>query len=268
MRNLRELDRSEWRVLGAVRVVDATTRLPIARGLDVQAPDARLVRNRSGLYVIRHWDVLAAHEAEFAAPPATPAPGSQTLALTVSDPVGDYLAVAAQIPLPRVSDPAQASTPDSLFQPEVVALYPAASAPVGANWAVLRVNLTETATGDALGGALLRVQSNGNIIARGLTDWRGEALVPVVGVPVTTFSDDENAVVITEISVTLQAAFDAASGTRTPAAAVTAGLAPAALPVVDTVALENAFNALPRTQSTLNIAARRSQSVQLTLNLP
>lgn len=268
MRQLRELDRSEWRVLGALRLIDATTRLPIQRGLAVHAPGAKLLRNASGLYVIQRWDTLVAHETEFAAAPAIPLPGSQTLALTVSDPSGDYLAVAAQIPLPRVSDPAQAGAPNSLFQPALVAMYPSASAPVGVNWAVLRVNLSEGAAGDALGGALLRVRSNGNVIARGLTDWRGEALVPVVGVPVTTFSDDENAVVITEISVTLEAAFDAATGTRTTAADVLAGHAPAALPVVNPATLESGFDALPRIQMALNIAARRSQSVSLVLNLP
>ena len=265
---IRELERNEWRVLGALRLVDATTRVPVARALRVDAPGASLVRNRSGLYVIRHWDVLAAHEGEFLSPPATPAPASQSLQLSVSDPAGDYLPVAAQIRLPRNSDPAQADAADSLFQPAVVALYPSASAPVGANWAVLRVTLTESVSGDALGGALLRVQSNGNVIARGLTDWRGEALVPVVGVPVTTFSDDANAVVITEISVTLHAAFDAQTGSRTPAAAVRAGHAPAALPVVDPAALDSAFNTLPRAQLALNIAARRSQSVLLSLTLP
>jgi hypothetical protein len=265
---LRELERNEWRVLGALRLVDATTRVPIERGLRVDAPGARLVRNRSGLYVIRQWDVLAAHQSEFLAPPALPAAGSQSLALSVADPAGDYLAVAAQVPLPRNADPAQADAADSLFQPIVVPLYPSASAPVGANWAVLRVSLTETASGDALGGALVRVQSNGNVLARGLTDWRGEALVPVVGVPVTTFSDDANAVVITEINVTLHAAFDAAAGSRTPAAEVRAGRAPTPLPVVDPVALESAFNTLPRTQLALNIAARRSQSVLLALTLP
>jgi hypothetical protein len=265
---LRELERSEWRVLGALRLVDATTRAPIERNLRVDAPGATLIRNRSGLYVIRHWDVLAAHESQFAAPPLTPAPGSQSLGLNVSDPQGDYLSVAAQVPLPRNSDPAQADAADSLFQPAVVALYPSASAPVGANWAVLRVSLSETASGDALGGALLRVQLNGNVLARGLTDWRGEALVPVVGVPVTTFSDDANAVVISEINVTLHAAFDPLSGSRTHAAQVREGRPPAVLPVVDPSALESAFNALPRTQLALNIAARRSQSVLLSLNLP
>lgn len=265
---LHELERSEWRVLGALRFVDATTRVPIERGLRVEAPGATLLRNRSGLYVIRHWDVLAAHESEFVSPPAVPALGTQSLSLSVADPSGNYLAVAAQVALPRNPDSAQANTAGSLFQPVVVPLYPSASAPVGANWAVLRVSLTETASGDALGGALLRVHANGNVLARGLTDWRGEALVPVVGVPVTTFSDDANAVVITEIGVTLHAAFDPAAGSRTPAAEVRAGRAPAPLPVVDPDALDSAFNTLPRTQLALNIAARRSQSVLSSLTLP
>ncbi len=268
--NLRELERSEWRVLGALRLVDATTRAPIERNMRVDAAGATVTRNRSGLYVIRHWDVLAAHESQFSAPPVTPVPGSQSLGLNVSDPQGDYLPVAAQVRLPRNSDPAQADAADSLFQPAVVVLYPSAIAPIGANWAVLRVSLSEAASGDALGGALLRVQlnGNGNILARGLTDWRGEALVPVVGVPVTTFSDDANAVVISEINVTLQAAFDPLSGSRTPAAHVREGRPPSMLPAVDPSALEDAFNALPRAQLALNIAARHSQSVLLTLNLP
>lgn len=267
-RVLREIERVEWRVLGALRFVDATTGVPVERALRVDAPGASLVRNRSGLYVILHWDALAAHESEFLAPPAIPAPGSQMLSLSVTDPAGGYLSVAAQIRLPRVSDPAQAAAADSLFQPAVVPLYPSTSAPVGANWAVLRVSLTETASGDALGGALLRVRFNGTVLARGLTDWRGEALVPVVGVPVTTFSEDADAVVISEINVSLEAAFDSASGSRAPAARVRAGRPPAALPRVDPSALESAFNALPHTQLAISIAARRSQSAVLSLNLP
>jgi hypothetical protein len=268
MRALRELDRIEWRVVGALRFIDATTGVPIERALRVDAPGASLVRNRSGLYVIRHWNALAAHESEFLAPPAVPAPGSQTLGISVTDPTGGYLPVAAQIRLPRTSDPAQAAAADSLFQPVAIPLYPSASAPVGVNWAVLRVSLTETASGDALGGALLRVVSNGAVLARGLSDWRGEALVPVVGVPVTTFSEDADAVVISEINVSLQAVFDSASGSRTPAAQVIAGRAPAFLPPVDPIALDSAFNALPHTQLALSIAARRSQNVLLSLNLP
>jgi hypothetical protein len=265
---LRELERVEWRVLGALRFVDATTGVPIERSLQVDAPGALLQRNRSGLYVIRRWNTLAAHEAQFLTPPVDPPPGSQTLRMSVSDPAGTYLPVSARIRLPRTGDLAQTADAVSLFQPAVVPLYPSARAPVGVNWAVLRVSLSETASGDALGGALLRVQFNGNVLARGLTDWRGEALVPVVGVPVTTFSEDANAVVISEISVSLQAAFDPASGTRTPSTQVHAGRAPETLPLVDPSVMDNGFNALPNVQSVLSIAARRSQSVSLTLSLP
>ena len=268
MRTLRELERIEWRTLGAIRFVDATTGTTIVRPLDVNAPGASLVRNRSGLYVIRDWKKLAAHTSEFLAPPGAPAAGSQLLDLAVTDPNGDYLPLAVQVHLPRVSDPAQANAADSLFQPAVVPLYPSASAPVGANWAVLRVSVTDGASGDALGGALLRVVFNGTTLARGLTDWRGEALVPVMGVPVTTFSEDPAAVVISEINVSLQAAFDVARGSRVTQAQVRAGNPPATLPRVDPSALESAFDALPHAQLPLAIAARRAQTAALTLALP
>jgi len=138
---LRELERVEWRVLGALRFVDATTGVPVERTLHVDAPGASLLRNRSGLYVIRRWNALSAHEAQFLAPPLVPAPGSQSLGISVSDPAGGYLPVTARIRLPRTGDLAQAADPASLFLPAVVPLYPSASAPVGVNWAVLRVSL-------------------------------------------------------------------------------------------------------------------------------
>jgi len=266
-RALRELERLEWRVLGAIRIIDATTGVPIERGLQVRAPDASLVRNRSGLYVIHHLKQLASHESEFLAAPAAPAPGTQTLSLEIVDPLGEYLAIAAQVALPRVSDPTQADAPESLFRPAVIALYPSSSARPGANWAVLRVSVTETASGDALGGARLRVRTNGTVMARGLTDWRGEALVPVVGVPVTTFSEDADAVVVTEISATVEAAFDPAAGSRTPVSKVRAGHPPEPQSLVDPGSLDDLFETLPRTQSTLSIASRRSESVSLSINL-
>lgn len=268
MRAFRELERHEDRVLGALQLVDAGTGASIDRSFDVRVlgpGQATLVRNRSGLYVIRHWSELAAHALPFDAPPLTPDVGAQALRLSISDPLGQYLPRIATLRLPR--DPA-ANAPDSLFQPALVPLYPAASAATGANWALLRVTLTETGSGDALGGALLRVRRNGEVLARGLSDWRGEALIPVVGVPVTTFSDDQNAVVVSEIEVSLEAVFDAATGLRTPIAAVRAGRAPAVLPQVDPVALETQIASLPNTSLNLSIAARRSQHRALSLDLP
>lgn len=266
MHALRELERVEWRVLGALRFVDATTGAPIERFLKVESPGAILTRNRSGLYVIRHWDALRAHETEFANPPSIPAPLSLTLNVEVTDPSGRYLPVAVAVHLPRAPDAALMA--DSLFQAQIVPLYPSPSAAVGNNWAVLRVSLTETATGDALGGALLRVRSNGTILARGLTDWRGEALVPVAGVPVTTFSENPDTVIVSEIEITLEAYFDPTRGSRISAARVFSGRPPSRLPIVDPAVLEDAAPTLPRTEQTLMIAARRAQSLTLSVTLP
>jgi len=104
-------------------------------------------------------------------------------------------------------------------------------------------------------------------MARGLTDWRGEALVPVIGVPVTTFSEDTEAVVITEISAIVEAAFDPAVGSRTAIARMRAGHPPETLPVVNPGLLEDLFETLPGTQSPLSIASRRSERVPLSISL-
>lgn len=261
---LRELERVESRVLGAVRCVDAVTRTQVAGPLQLAAPGAQLRRNRSGLHVIVRADALAAHESAFALPPADPAIGSVALTLSVHDPLGRYLPRSARIRLPR--DPVPGA-PDGLAQPIELPLYPAAGLPTGANWSLLRASVRETATGDALGGALLRVRSGTRVLARGLSDWRGEALVCVPGVPVTTWSDDPGAVVVTELAAELDWIFDPAAGRRTPLAAVQAGRAPAALPLVDPDALE-ADALLPRATRAVALAAGRPLSLSLALPLP
>ena len=264
-----ELERVERRVLGAVSVVDATTGTRIADGLALTPPaSARLQRNRSGLHVITHVDVLAAHESAFGAAPATPALGSVALALRIDDTRGRYLPRLASVALPRDPTPADALPPNSLFVPVALALYPSASARIGANWATLRVTATETATGDALGGALVIVTVGAVIVGRGLSDWRGEALVAVPGVPVTTWSDAPGAVVVNEIDAAVTLVVDLAAGTRVAAAQVHAGKAPATLPCVDPDAIEAHRATLHTTSKATKLATGRSQSLSLTLVLP
>ena len=265
---LRELERLERRVLAALRCIDATTLAPIDDPLIVTAPGARLIRNRSGLYVVRSWTRLAAHEDAFEQPPAAPPIGSESLAVDVRDPGGRYLSRRVAIALPRDPDPALASQAGSLFRPVDVAMYASARAPVSANWVELRVTVRETASGDALGGALLRVVADGRVLARGLTDWRGEALVPVAGVPVTTWSADPAAVVVTEIAASLECYFDRAAGTATPAARVRAGIAPADPPLPDPQALEDARAGLPQSMTPVVLAAGRSLAVAISLAAP
>ena len=269
-----ELERVEARVLGALGIVDATTGVRIVDGLSVQpAAGARLQRNRSGLYVIVHVPGLAAHESSFASPPTPPAPGavalgSVALAVRIDDTLGRYLPRLATVALPRDPTPADDPPAGSLFVPVALALYPAASARTGANWATLRVTATETHTGDALGGTLLTVSVGASVVARGLTDWRGEALVAVPGVPVTTWSDDPGEVVAHEVAASVELLFDPAAGTRVPAAQVIAGKPPATLPCVDPDAIAAKRASLDPVTVAASLATGRSQTLSLTLALP
>lgn len=265
---IRELERLESRVLGALRCVDASTGVAVTTPLHVSVHSARVRRNRSGLHVITHAQSLEEHVAAFQTPPALPAVGALPFTATVSDPLGRYLPRTAAFNLPRDPLPANAALPGSLFRPIDIALYPASVAPVGANWSVLRVTVTDAATGDALGGALLLVTSGAEIIARGLTDWRGEALVAVPGVPVTTWSDDPDAVVVSEIAAQVQAVFDPVTGTRATPADVQAGRSPDTLPLVDPDTLEAQRAALPNATLPVLLAAGRAQSLSVPLALP
>jgi hypothetical protein len=265
---LRERERVEHRVLGALRCTDATTLVPLDTPLTLTGNGVELLHNRSGLYVIWEWTQLATHAPAFDSPPPAPALGSEPLELSVQDPSGRYLPRRVRIALPRDPLPANTANAQSLFRPIDVPMYASPSAKVGANWVVLRVNVRETATRDALGGALLRVVSKGTVLARGLTDWRGEALVPVAAVPVTTWSTEPGAVTITEIAASIEAVFDPGAGRRTPEAIVLSGANKVAQPVVDPDAIETARAGLPQVAAVVSLAAGRSLSVSLQITAP
>jgi hypothetical protein len=265
---LHELDRIERRVLGALRCVDATTRAGIETPFRVDVANAAIQRNRSGLYVIVAALGLADHASAFSTAPATPAAGSVRLTATITDPSGRYLPRLAALALPRDPLPSHRANSTSLFRPVEVAMYPSTIAPSGANWAVLNVSVAEKASGDALGGALLIVTSAAKTLARGLTDWRGEALLAIPGVPVTTWSNDPHAVVVSEIAVKVKIVFDPALGTRITGLTVAAGRLPVTLPTVDPDDLESRAAQLPNSSVSVSIAARRVQSLSSQLSLP
>lgn len=265
---IRELERQERRVLGALRCVDATTGIAIADRLQVGLAGASMTRNRSGLYVIVSAVELPDHEPAFTEAPEDPDIGSVTLRGSVRDPSGRYLPRLISMDLPRDALPANADHANSLFMPIDVALYPSSIAPLGSNWSVLRVSVLEDASGDALGGALLRVTQGTKVLARGLSDWRGEALVTVPGVPVTTWSDDPDAVVVNEINATLEVIFDAAAGTRVDMVAVRGGRPPPVQPLVNPDVLDDQRATLPHASRAIVLAAGRTQTVTFRLALP
>jgi hypothetical protein len=275
-RALVELERLEHRVLGAVRFVDSATDREVPGPLELAAVEgrARFVRSRSGVQVLWSWSELDAHAAAFPSPPAAPAVGSLPFRFDVRDPSGVYLPRRVTLDLPRDPDPARRDDPDSLFQPAVVSLYRSPAAPTGTNWAVVRTTVLDEDTGDHLGGTLLRVTRNGQILARGLTDGRGEGVLPVVGIPMLTFDaeadpgdeEDDGAVVVDTVAVTVEAIVARGAGTRMAGEDVRAGRR-APVPVVDPDAVE-ADGGAPRASVPLDLGARRSYALTLTVDLP
>jgi hypothetical protein len=242
----------DTRVLGAVRFVDAATSNLVTDGLTVQSAQADLRRNRSGLWIVWNAAGLEEHIFQFDQPPAIPAVGSIAVSLTISDAGGRYLARAAAIHLPRDPDSTKADQSESLFQAMPIALYPSPNAPVSPGWAVIRAHVKNNTTGDPLGGALLRVlrTSDNQVLARGMSDGRGEALVVVPGIPVTTFSTGNGSPLATEIDVLIEAIFDAAAG---------------AIPDPDSI---EGKNGLPTASSPQKLAAGRELIVELAIAVP
>lgn len=237
----------DTRVLGAVRFVDAATQGQVSDGLKVDSTQGGLRRNRSGLWVIITAAGLEAHTTAFDAPPAAPAVGTVPMTLTVTDPSGRYLSRTATLLLPRDPNPGNSGQAASLFQAVDVPLYPSPAAPVSPGWAVIRAHVQNQATKLPLQSALLRVlrTPDKTVLARGLSDDRGEALVVVPGIPVTTFNTGNGPPLATEVNVSVEAIFDKDAG-----------------PAIDPESVE-ANGALPKASLPLKLTAGRELPVTL-----
>lgn len=189
------MERIEQRVLGAMQLTDKITGGAITRPLSLSCAKATVVRNLSGLYVVTAAQRLQRHQAAFDKPPASPALFSRSYRFAISDPLGRYLPRLYDLALPRDPDPAHADQEGSLFTPLRVPLYPAGTATLSQNWSSLRISVARGAGHAPVRGALLRVvdRADDTVLASGLSDERGEALVIVPGVPLTKFADSADA---------------------------------------------------------------------------
>lgn len=210
------------RVLGAVRFIDRSTGSPVTAPLRIESDGIRWVQNQRGDHVILDAPGLHHHTLEFDSPPDTPNLNSLTVTAQVDPSRGNgaYLPRRFTLPLPRDPDAnAQAST-QWLFRPTEVALFPSPTAPTAPIWAVIRAsvfrqNATDfsPASRDRLPGTLIRVVRNNESqpFAWGMSDHRGEALVPVPGVRLTNFSDSADAdapALSSQIDVTIESFYD------------------------------------------------------------
>ncbi len=268
----------DQRIFGAFMLVDAATGQHIARPLQIEAATGRVVRNTSNLYVVVAADGFTDYSLSFDTP-TTPDLGSIPFSITIRDPQRQYLAQQITLNLPRDPDPANADDAEnSIFHPRPVTLFPTPAAPIMANWSVIRAAVTVDGSGEPLSGALVLVIQDDTIIGRGLSDARGEALIAVSGVPVTTWNgddlddEDENPgggrgrggrrgpgaddddetplVLVSEIAVTLQTIVD-----------------PAATGLPDPEDLEARRASLPMTEQPLSLAAGRHEGVSITVSI-
>lgn len=214
MMTLRGVERSDRRILGAIRAVDVVTGLQIPAPIQLQATGVKFTRNRRGLYILWSAPGFESYSQAFQDLPGI-APRFLTIqAIALS---GQYLPRRFSLELPRTADPTQADQPDSLFQPAVLGLYPAPQARAIASWAVIRATVVNAATQHRLPWALLHVTraSDPAINTLSQADWRGEALIAVPGIPVTmsateaeTPEAEESPVVVTAVEAAIAVTFD------------------------------------------------------------
>lgn len=242
----------EFRVWAALRPVDAVSRRPLDAPLRVHGIGQRWRRNVSDLLVLHELSEPVGRRAQFEEYEATfPAPIAVAppvvIRSTLEDPRGRYLSRTVTIELPRAD--AGAGQPP-LFEPIDVPMYPAPSAPLAAPWSVLRVQVARG--GRPAGGCAITVHEVGDeaqVLGRGQSDARGEAVVAVPGVPLFMPSGGVNAFV------------------REREAEVTVVFEPAAGGPPDTDALALASGAgFVRAVVTVVIASGRT--TPLTINLP
>ena len=241
------IETADRRVLGAFRLVDVVTGLPIGVAASIEVPTAtitvggapqeialpdsavRIVQNRSA-FVLFRAPFFDDYAAAFDAPPTPPA---VRLHVRVSDAGPAYLPQRFDVDLPRPLDPAVAG---SVFEPQAVAMLRTPGAPAPEGTAVLRVNVRQAGPGGpALGGVLVRVfrsprGADDRPLGAGMTEWRGavrgEGLVGLIGIerfrpgagetPIETFQP-------IEFEVTRDTAFTGAIGQLPDASRLLAG---------------------------------------------
>ena len=212
-------ERIDRRVLGAIRLRSRATGEPVVDRMMLSGEDARFVRNRSHLYVITSAPGLEAHEQAFSQPPTEPALGSVEVTVTISDPAGRYLPRTLIMNLPRDPDPEHRDDENSLFRPVEANLYPSATAPIDVNWSTVRASVMWASDATPVAGALLRVVRTVDeaVLASGLSDPQGEALVIIPGIPITNFATEEDEedeesgmgpVVVSEVPARLEVSYN------------------------------------------------------------
>lgn len=201
------VEKVERRILGAMRLVNAVSSLPVSHPISIVGEGLRLVRNLHGEYVILDAPKLSEHTRTFEAPPGTPAVQSVKIPLNITDPLGEFLPQRFVLELPRHPDPMNAN---SIFKPVLIPLYLAPTARSEINWVLMHATVREQTSRKRLPWSLIQIlkKSNDELLATGMSDSRGEALIVVAGILFAMPAEDSSTTVTREIEVHLKSYFD------------------------------------------------------------
>lgn len=189
LNTFRQLENSDRRILAALSCVDAITGSPIRQGITLQAPSTRISRNQTGHFILSTAPGFADYQNSVYLEDLSNPPTPQPITLSISDASGHYLPRTFTLTLPRnpATDPGSLTSPDSLFSPAQIPLFPSGLLPINPGWAVLRSTVTNSASQQRLPWALIRIEVDGRqLLAQ--ADHRGEALIAIPGLPITTWA--------------------------------------------------------------------------------
>lgn len=202
----------ERRFFGALEFVHAVTGARVLDALKIRADGLSLLRNPSGLHVIREVEGLDAYTRAFDSPPVLP---RQPFTLTIEDPKRRFLPRSVTLDLPRLlpQPAADLADEDNALKPVQVRLWPAAGLPLQPGWAVLRVKVAVQGIDPEIGLANVLIEAApqvaGAALKHALTDRHGEALL-IVNDVAPILPDAGPVGLTTEFSVSLTLLIDAA----------------------------------------------------------
>ena len=198
------------RALGAFRCIDSITGSAAVEPMATSSTQLAVRPNHSGIYVIFNGPGLSALTTQFSPPTAATWANPSPFEIIIQDPRRRYLPRRVQLQAPQpLGVPSDAA---SFFNPQSVTLYPNGAAPILPNWAVVRVSVVRTGTPppNGLPWAVTRVTrtSDNTVLATGMADSQGEALMAVAGMGAQVSKNAAGAVTDVTVGVSVDAWFD------------------------------------------------------------
>ena len=195
------LDKIERRVLGAFRCVDSYSGQQVRDALLAGSTQLDIRRNASAFYVVFNGPGMSNLTTQFDVAAAWP--NSSDYDVTLRPGTRRYLPRLAKISMPR--QPVKMDQDNSSMVPQDVILYPGPVMAFPPTWAVVRLSIKKGNTDVGLPYVVAQMtrDSDKSVIATGMSDEHGEAVLAVGGVGQAANENGGGAVVAVQIDAHL-----------------------------------------------------------------